>query len=265
MELFVRVPARLPLLIDVPHAGTYVPDAIAARLQPAARSLPDTDWHVEKLYTFAAELGAGLFFATHSRYVVDLNRNPDGVALYPGADNTELCPLRTFDNQPIYTPGQEPDASERAARCERYFRPYHAALSADLAALRERFGYVILLDGHSIRAEVPRFFAGRLPDLNLGTADGTSCADRVAAAAWEALGGDAGLSRIHNGRFKGGYVTRKYGRPAEGSHALQLEMAQSCYMDEDQPTLFSPARAERLSAVLRRLVTTLLRTSPNAS
>jgi N-formylglutamate deformylase len=159
MELFVRVPARLPLLIDVPHAGTYVPDAIAARLQPAARSLPDTDWHVEKLYTFAAELGAGLFFATHSRYVVDLNRNPDGVALYPGADNTELCPLRTFDNQPIYLPGQEPDASERAARCERYFRPYHAALSADLAALRERFGYVILLDGHSIRAEVPRFFA----------------------------------------------------------------------------------------------------------
>lgn len=262
MELFVRVPARLPLLIDVPHAGTYVPDAIAERLQAAARPLPDTDWHVEKLYSFAAELGAGLFYATHSRYVVDLNRNPDGVALYPGADNTELCPLRTFDSQPIYRPGQEPDAAETAARIERYFRPYHAALAAEIAALRHRFGFVILLDGHSIRAEVPRFFAGRLPDLNLGTADGTSCGPSVAQAAWEALAADPHFSRIHNGRFKGGYVTRQYGQPRDGIHALQLEMAQSCYMDEAEPTPFVPARAERLTNVLRELVTSLLRVLP---
>ncbi len=262
MDLFVHVPARLPLLIDVPHAGTYVPEALLPRLSEAARRLPDTDWHVEKLYAFASELGAGLFYATHSRYVVDLNRSPDGVALYPGADNSELCPLTTFDNQPIYRPGCEPDSDERAARIERYFRPYHERLAAELAALRARFGYVILLDGHSIRTEVPRFFAGRLPDLNLGTADGKSCAEAVASAAWQALAADPHYSRIHNGRFKGGYVTRHYGRPTAGLHALQLEMAQSAYLDEAQPTPFVPARAERLQAVLRALVTGLLGTVP---
>ena len=262
MDLFVHLPARLPLLIDVPHAGTYVPPALAERLTDAALRMPDTDWHVEKLYGFASQLGAGLFYATHSRYVVDLNRSPDGVALYPGADNTELCPLRGFDNQPLYRAGCAPDGSEISARIEQYFRPYHQALAAEIEALQARHGFVLLLDGHSIRAEVPRFFAGRLPDLNLGTADGTSCAPAVAAAAWQALGHDPGLSRVHNGRFKGGYVTRHYGQPARGVHALQLEMAQSCYMDEAQPLPFVAASAERLSAVLRHLVTTLLQCTP---
>jgi len=260
--LYQHVPARLPLLIDVPHAGTYLPDALRSRLSTAALALPDTDWHVEKLYAFAAELGCGLFWATHSRFVVDLNRSPDGAALYPGADNTELCPLRTFDSQPIYLPGQEPSADECADRLGTYFRPYHQALAAELEALRARHGYVVLLDGHSIRAQVPRFFAGRLPDLNLGTADGQSCAPSVCDAAWQALGADPGFSRICNGRFKGGYVTRHYGRPQDAIHGLQLEMAQSCYLDEDAPQQLDPLRAEPLRRVLRGLVQALLSIKP---
>ena len=259
--LFHRVPARLPLLIDVPHAGTYVPPDLQSRMTDAALALPDTDWHVDALYAFATELGCGLFHATHSRYVVDLNRNPDGVALYPGADNTEICPLRTFDNQPIYRPGHEPSADECAARLQEYFRPYHQALAADVEDLRARYGYVVLLDGHSIRAQVPRFFAGRLPDLNLGTADGTSCAPAFSDAAWQALASDPQFSRVCNGRFKGGYVTRHYGQPTAGVHALQLEMAQCCYMDEDQPRQLDPTRAAPLQRVLRALLQALLSTS----
>jgi N-formylglutamate amidohydrolase len=260
--LFQHVPARLPLLIDVPHAGTYLPKELAARLSATALALPDTDWHVEKLYGFAAELGCGLFWATHSRYVVDLNRDPSGAALYPGADNTELCPLRTFDSQPIYQPGQEPSADECAARMQTYFQPYHQALAAELDALRARHGYVVLIDGHSIRAQVPRFFTGRLPDLNLGTADGTSCAPSLAEVAWQALGQDPRFTRVHNGRFKGGYVTRHYGRPSDGIHALQLEIAQSSYMDEDTPRSLDLSCAAPLQQVLRRLARALLSAAP---
>src|SRR5215471_11807329 len=161
-----------PLVIDVPHAGTHVPPELAQRLTPAARAIPDTDWHVEKLYAFARDAGATLLIATHSRYVVDLNRDPSGIALYPGADNTELCPTRTFANEPVYAEGRGPDAREIAARRCEYFDRYHAQLAAEIERVRARHGYAILLDGHSIRSEVPRFFAGRLPDLNLGTVDG---------------------------------------------------------------------------------------------
>lgn len=257
-ELFEFVPARLPLLIDVPHAGTRVPGDLKGRLTEPALALPDTDWHVDKLYRFAAELGCGLFVATHSRYVVDLNRDPDGAILYPGASNTELCPLRTFADEPIYLPGAEPSPDEQARRIEQYFRPYHARLQEELNALRQRFGFAVLLDGHSIRAEVPRFFAGRLPDLNLGTADGKSADSGLAGLAWDALGRHPRFSRIHNGRFKGGYVTRHYGQPGQGLHALQLEMAQTCYMDERIPQPFTPEPAAALGQVLRELVTALL-------
>ena len=151
-----------PLVIDVPHAGTHLPPEIAARLTPAARALPDTDWHVEKLYAFARDAGATLVVATHSRYVVDLNRDPSGAALYPGADNTELCPTRTFANEAIYAEAGPPDAAEIAARRATYFEPYHAQLAAEVERVRARHGHAILLDGHSIRSVVPRFFAGRL-------------------------------------------------------------------------------------------------------
>jgi N-formylglutamate amidohydrolase len=261
-ELFTLVPARLPLLINVPHAGTRLSPGLAERLAPAARRLADTDWHVEKLYAFATGLGAGLMVATHSRYVVDLNRDPDGKPLYPGADNTELCPTGGFDGLPLYQPGAAPDAAEVAQRADAYWRPYHARLAAELDAIRSRHGYAILLDGHSIISEAPRFFEGRLPDLNLGTNEGRSCSPDLAAQAHAALSAASGFTHVHNGRFKGGYITRHYGRPAENLHALQLEIAQCCYMDEQDLERWDPERAAPLMTVLHDLTETLLRWSP---
>ena len=249
-----------PLVIDIPHAGTYLPPALVARLTPAARAVPDTDWHVEKLFAFARDADVTVIVATHSRYVVDLNRNPSGAVLYPGADNTELCPARTFGNEALYADRDAPDAAEVAARRAEYFVPYHALLAAEVERVRARHGRAILLDGHSIRSEVPRFFAGRLPDLNLGTADGASCAPAVQAAADVVLAGAEAFTSVVNGRFKGGYVTRHYGQPSRGVHALQLEIAQACYMVERPPYPWQGARAAPLVTVLERLVYALLAT-----
>jgi len=259
MNLYEIVPGDSPLVIDIPHAGTYVPPAIAARLTGAARTVPDTDWHVEKLYAFARRSGATLVIATHSRYVVDLNRDPDGVELYPGADNTEMCPTRTFAGEAIYGEGDAPNAAQIEARRAEYFDPYHAMLASELERVRTRRGYVILLDGHSIRSRVPRFFEGRLPDLNLGTADGASAAQGVEAVAASVLERAGAFTSVVNGRFKGGYVTRHYGRPREGIHALQLEIAQASYMDEAFPYPWDERRAAPLIALLQHLVAELAR------
>ncbi len=247
-----------PLLISVPHGGTYIPPDLGDCYTATALTVPDTDWHVPLLYQFSLERGVGLLAATHSRYVIDLNRNPDGAALYAGADNTELCPTRSFALERLYRAGMEPDAVAVARRREQYWQPYHEQLAAELARLRQQHGYAILLDGHSIRTEVPRFFEGRLPDLNLGTADGRSCAPTVQQAAEQVLSNAGGFSFIANGRFKGGTITRRYGQPGQGVHALQLEMAQACYMDEAPPFAYSAARALPLIAVLRQLVESLL-------
>jgi N-formylglutamate amidohydrolase len=250
------------VIVNVPHCGTFLPEALRVRLSAAAGAVPDTDWHVEKLYAFAPALGATLVTATHSRYVVDLNRDPGGAALYPGADNTEVCPTRTFANEDVYAAGEEPGDAEIAGRLQRYFHPYHARLAAEVERVRARHGYVVLLDGHSILSEVPRFFAGRLPDLNLGTADGRSAAAGAIACAREVLAGASGFSHVVDGRFKGGWITRHYGEPARGAHALQLEMAMAAYMDERPPYPWDPARAAPLAAVLRRLVEALLAWRP---
>ena len=258
MELWRLHRGDSPLVIDVPHSGTFLPEALRSRLTAVAQTVPDTDWHVDKLYAFAEEAGATLLCATHSRYVVDLNRDPSGAALYAGADNTELCPTRTFADESIYVAGEAPSQAEIADRRERYFSPYHATLAAEIARVRSRHGFCILLDGHSIRTEVPRFFAGRLPDLNLGTASGTSCAPALEAGATQVLAWAEGFTHVVNGRFKGGWVTRHYGRPQEGVHALQLEMAQQCYMDEAPPYRWEPAKAARLESVLQMLVRALI-------
>jgi len=251
-------PGTTPVLISVPHAGTAIPPAIAARMTDAALALPDTDWHVKKLYDFAHELGAGLITADHSRYVVDLNRDPSGRPLYPGADNSEFVPLTTFGEQPIYRTSQEPDAAEIAERRELYWRPYHDRLAAELARLKSAFGIAVLWDGHSILSHVPRFFDGRLPDLNLGSAKGASAAPELVARAVDVLGNADGFSSVLNGRFTGGYITRHYGQPHDGVHALQLEMAEAAYLDEADPSQYDPARAARLKAVLRQTIETVI-------
>ena len=262
MNLYELARGDSPLVIDVPHAGTHVPDALVARLTAEAASLPDTDWHVDRLYAFARAAGATLVVATHSRYVVDLNRDPTGMSLYPGSDVTELCPTRTFADAPIWRPGEAPEAAEIAARRADFFDPYHETLAAEIERLRKRHGYALVLDGHSIRSEVPRFFAGRLPDLNLGTANGASCDATVETAATRVIGAATGFTHVVNGRFKGGYVTRHYGRPADGVHALQLEVAQACYMGEAPPYSWDDVRAAPLGGVLRRLVEVLLAWRP---
>ena len=216
MDLWQLHRGDSPLVIDVPHSGTHLPDALASRLTTIARTVPDTDWHVDRLYQFAAAEGATLFCATQSRYVIDLNRDPSGAALYAGADNTELCPTRTFGGEEIYLDGKAPSPAEVADRRATSFAPYHAALAAEIARVRERHGFAVLLDGHSIRANVPRFFAGRLPDLNLGTASGASCALPLQAAATRVLADAEGFTHVVNGRFKGGWVTRHYGQPRSG-------------------------------------------------
>ena len=263
MHLWTLTRGDSPLIVDIPHAGAHIPDAIALRLTDAGRAVPDTDWHVGALYEFARMMGTTLIAATHSRYVVDLNRDPSGVALYPGADNTELCPTQTFASEPIYATGSAPAEREIAARRNVFYDPYHHALAAEIERVRARHGYAILLDAHSIRSEVPRFFAGRLPDLNLGTARGASCAQNVERLAIDVLAAAQSFSHVANGRFTGGYVTRHYGRPALGVHALQLEIGQSCYMDESAPFRYDPSRAAPLIGVLERLVIALSECRPH--
>lgn len=251
MEIFTLESGRAPLLVSLPHDGSHIPDALAARMTPAARTAPDTDWFVSRLYAFARELGASILRPNHSRYVVDLNRPPDDVSLYPGLNTTGLCPSVRFTGEPVYLPGQEPDAAEVAARVERYWRPYHDALADELARLRARFGRALLWDGHSIRGELPFLFEGRLPDLNLGTASGTSCTPALQARLASVLASQTRYSHVINGRFKGGYITRHYGDPARSVEAIQLELAQSTYMDEGA-TSYLPERAERLERIVLR-------------
>ena len=260
--LDIWIEGDTPLLIDVPHAGTYMPADVRAGMSADAQNVPDADWHVPLLYAFALERGASLMSATHARYVVDLNRDPHGAALYAGADNTELVPSSTFDRVPIYAGGRVPTVAAIAELRARYWEPYHARLSARIDAIRARHGHAIVLDAHSIRSQVPRFFDGRLPDLNLGTADGRSCDPRLQKVAFDVLSAAPGFSAVCNGRFKGGYVTRHYGRPQDGIHALQLEIAQACYMDEGPPWPWNPVRAQPLLNVLRRFVDALLAWTP---
>jgi N-formylglutamate deformylase len=246
-----------PLMVNVPHAGRHVPDALAMRLTAAARDLPDTDWHVERLAEVAPSMGVTLMTATHSRYVVDLNRDPTGTPLYAGADNTELCPLRTFDNEPVHRDGQSPAQAELDARKAVFFEPYHAQLRCEVERLRRLHGHVVLLDLHSIRSEVPRFFGGRLPDLNLGTASGASCARELRQSVAGLLADANPFTHAVDGRFKGGYITRSFGVPQRGIHALQLETAQIAYMDETPPYAWEALRAAPFATLLERLLVAL--------
>jgi N-formylglutamate amidohydrolase len=239
---------KSPLLITVPHDGLMLAPGMVERMTPEGRALPDTDWHVAQLYDFARELGASVLVAKFSRYVVDLNRPASDEALYPGQLATGLCPEQTFAGDAIYECGGV-DAAEQAARSATYWRPYHERISATLDALRERFGYALLWDAHSIPSQVPRLFEGELPALNIGTFGGRSCAVALEEAV-AAVAAASPYSHVVNGRFQGGFITREYGRPVEHVHAVQLEIAQRVYMDE-LATTFDARKASQLRDTLR--------------
>jgi len=252
----------LPLLVSLPHVGTLLPEALQPRLVPRALQLEDTDWHLERLYGFVRDLGASLLVPRYSRTVVDLNRPRENAPMYPGVNNTGLCPLTFFTGDPIYRDGQAPDEAEVQDRVARYWVPYHQALADELARLKAAHGHAVLFDGHSIKSELPWLFEGRLPDLNLGTADGRACAPSLQQALAAVLAGQDRYSHVVNGRFKGGHITRHYGRPGEGVHAVQLEMAWRCYMDEAPPYAYDAARAAQVLPVLAGLVDRMLHWRP---
>jgi N-formylglutamate deformylase len=242
------------LVVSFPHVGTYLPDEIAATMTDAGRAVADTDWHVHLLYSFLENSDATRLIATHSRYAADLNRDPEGGLLYPGKFETGVCPVTSFSGQPLYKPGYAPDADAITRRIREYWQPYHQQLTSALARAKAVHGYALLLDAHSILSRLPRLFEGRVPHLNLGTADGKSCAPAIADAAMAVFSGQNRFSAVKNGRFKGGHITRHYGRPQDGIHVLQLEIAMDTYLDEGNPALFDAARAAPLQNVLRDFV-----------
>jgi N-formylglutamate deformylase len=219
-----------PLLLCMPHTGTDIPPPIEAELVSPWLARKDTDWFVERLYDFAEDLEVSVVRTSVSRTVIDCNRDPSGVSLYPGQATTELCPSTTFDGEPLYR-AAAPDAAQVAIRREQFFEPYHAAVSAELKRLRGLHAAVVLYDCHSIRSRIPRLFEGTLPNFNIGTFSGASCATALTAQV-EQLCDAWDFSRTTNGRFKGGYTTRHYGRPQEGIHALQMELACRGYLRE---------------------------------
>ncbi len=257
METYTLHRGSAPLLVSLPHDGVELPEEIAARLTPAARRVPDTDWHVSRLYAFARELGASMIVPKYSRYVVDLNRPPDDVSLYPGQNTTGLCPLVQFSGEPMYMAGAEPTADEIAARVDSYWRPYHAALAQELARIRGEHGRAVLWEGHSIRSVVPFLFEGRLPDFNLGTAGGASCSSLLQHRLEAILASQKKYTYAVNGRFKGGYITRHFGDPDDGIDAIQLELAQLNYMDE-QSFEYREDLASAMQLLIRRLLETTL-------
>lgn len=250
-----------PLVVSIPHTGTDIPADVAGRLDSPWLELKDTDWYVEYLYDFAADSGATVLRTTVSRSAIDVNRDPSGASLYPGRATTELCPTTTFDGEPLYRPGCEPTAEEINDRRVKYFDPYQAALAGEIARLRATHERVVLYDCHSIRSVIPRLFEGELPHFNVGTDSGKSCDPRLTAAV-EAVLADTDFNRVTNGRFRGGYITRHHGKPADGVHAIQMELAIRGYLREpigpvdesNWPPAYDPAFAAPMKATLRRVL-----------
>lgn len=251
-----------PLLVSVPHVGTEIPHDQRGRYVERALASEDTDWYLDRLYAFVRELGASLIVPRYSRYLVDLNRPCENTPMYAGSNNTELCPTRFFTGEPLYRPGHEPDAAEIARRVEQAWRPYHQALQDELQRLKEVHGHAVLFDAHSIKSELPWLFEGLLPHLNLGTTEGHSCAPSLRDALAGVLASHADYEHVVDGRFKGGHITRQYGRPENGVHAVQLEMCWRTYMQESPPA-WSAERAAEVTPLLRELVHVMLDWAPD--
>lgn len=249
-----------PVVIAFPHSGTHVPASISGQLTPLGQSLADTDWHVDQLYDGLLP-EATRVRANFHRYVIDANRDPSGASLYPGQNTTGLVPLTDFDGSDLWI--DAPNETEIERRCAAWHAPYHAALAAELEQAKARHGVAILFDAHSIRSRVPYLFEGVLPDFNIGTNNGATCDRIIEKAAVRACGDASAFTMVLNGRFKGGWTTRHYGRPETGVHAIQMELAQSTYLDSEAPPYaFDQQKAERvrkpLAAVLNALTETAL-------
>ncbi|MEY2952729.1 MAG: hypothetical protein RLZZ401_816 [Pseudomonadota bacterium] len=263
-ESFTLYPGHTPLLVSMPHVGTTLPDDLRSQYVERAVATEDTDWHLERLYTFASDMGASTLVPRFSRYVVDLNRPPENTPMYPGVNNTELCPTRFFTGEALYRDNQAPSTAQVAQRVARYWQPYHQALRTELNRLTALHGYALLFDAHSIRSELPWLFAGRLPDLNLGTASGHSCASGLRERLGQVLAAQQQYTQVVDGRFKGGYITRHYGQPTQGVHAVQLEMCWRTYMYEDPPYAWEPGLAAQVQPLLRQLLQAMLDWRPPA-
>ncbi len=253
-QVFTFHQGTKPLLVSIPHCGTHIPADIQAQLLPRALDVRDTDWHLPILYDFAKEMGASILQANLSRYVIDLNRPIDQTNLYPGQDTTLLCPIDNFDREPLYPEGHTPTQTEIDRRRTLYWQPYHDKLAEEIARMRAVHGQIVLWDAHSIRSVLPRFFEGKLTDLNLGTASGKSCDPLLAAQVLAHAQSDTTHSSILNGRFTGGTITRQYGQPASGIHAIQLEMTWSSYMNELPPYNYLPDTAAKVRPVLKQML-----------
>jgi N-formylglutamate deformylase len=251
-----------PLIASMPHTGVDIPQDIEAGLASPWLARKDADWWVDRLYAFAQALGATVVRTGISRTVIDANRDPTGASLYPGQATTELCPTTTFDGEPLYHTGREPGSGEIASRRRRFFDPYHAAIAAEIARLRARHSTVVLYDCHSIRSNIPRLFDGALPNFNIGTNNGATCAPALTAAV-EAACADSSFTHVTNGRFRGGYTTRHYGRPTEGVHALQMELACRGYLREPPGAVaegqWPVAYDEEVAAPMRAALTRILK------
>ncbi|MEP1768725.1 MAG: N-formylglutamate deformylase [Sulfitobacter sp.] len=249
-----------PIVLGLPHTGTYVPDEIWADLNPRGRGLDDTDWHIHQLYDGLLP-DVTTVRATFHRYVVDANRDPSGVSLYPGQNTTGLVPLTDFDGEDIWTQAPDEDAVETRRRA--FHAPYHATLEAELARVKRIHGFAILYDCHSIRSDIPFLFQGTLPDFNIGTNLGTTCAPIIEHVTQEVCADAADYSSVTNGRFKGGWTTRHYGRPAEGLHAIQMELAQSTYLSaQTSPWAYDTAKSAKLRPYLTSILTKLAELGP---
>jgi len=250
-----------PLVLALPHTGTDVPVEVWDKLNDTGRALADTDWHVHGLYTGLVD-GVTTVRTPIHRYVIDVNRDPEGQSLYPGQNTTTLVPMTDFDGHPIWQDGAEPDAEEIARLGDLYHAPYHSALEVELRRVRDLHGFAILYDCHSIRSQIPFLFDRRLPDFNIGTNRGVTCDPGIEAQVQQRCEAARGYSSILNGRFLGGWTTRHYGHPAQGVHAIQMELAQASYCEEVPPWTYDRIRADRLREHLRHILTDLISWRP---